>query len=773
MNKKQLAVAIACAMCVMVNQQVYSANDIEIVSGSIENNIAGSLSFTSTDDTAQLGIDNITTNWAAPISETVSQNEWNSPVGETVTVSTAELGTNNQSGDITFTENLTHAGPVRLFLNLNAHNDINLNGTISGDYSSYRYNSIYDHYNGSLSLTLNPDSDALNGGVVNLNGTISGNVHTTVNGALEIGATGTYSLDNHWGYASLTAESINVADGGNFDFTKGHLTLTNSDLIIGAGGLLGENFALETNSGRRLTLANDGVLTIDAGASFTLNSGRLEVGSIVNNGSFNYGVWGDLTLTNSGLTIGADGLLGNTFITGAGRDLTLANNNILTIDAGASFDLYYGSLEVGSIINNGSFKYSHGALTLTNSGLTIGTNGLLGNNVDLSGWRTLSVSGDVNVEDGATLLVDNDYNAHNSVDNRFLSNLNNQGTIAINNARSAADAANGDYFYMNPFGTELTVDGTLINDGAAASTTLNGGALIVGGITNLNGGSFTFNSGYLGLTNSGLTVGVDGALGDNVSLGYKDTLAVAGNIVIDNGATLSMDANYVTLSAASISNSGNFNFNSGNLELTNSGLTVGSGGLLGDNVTLSSQRRLVVAGDVPVDSAATLTFDHNNGGHFLSNLNNQGTVSVISNSSYLGTNFDGNLTVDGVITNDGAGASLILDRGVLTAGAINNINDGSFDFNSGQLELTNSGMTVGSGGLLSDNVTLDRNRVLSVAGDVVVNSGASLTMDTADRYRKNHFLSNLNNQGTVSIINTDNNMYSGQLIVNGINAACL
>lgn len=726
-----------------LSTNVYSANNIEILSGSAQVNITGSPSFTSTDDTAQLGIDNITSIWDASISNTV-------------TLSTAELGTNSQSGDITFTGGLSHTDSVMHFLNLNAHNDINLNGTIDGGYSYTGYNSVYG-YNNGLVLTLNPDSDALNGGVVNLNGSISGNVHTTINGALEIGATGTYNLDNHYLSASLTVESINVANGGSFNFTSGNLTLTNSDLTIGVGGLLGENFAIETNSGKKLTLANNGVLNIDAGASFSLQGFGMEVGSIVNNGNFSY-TDGDLTLTNSGLTIGVDGLLGNTFTLAGFQNLVLSNNNILTIDAGASFTQWSGYLKVGSIVNNGSFTYNSGVLALTNSALTIGTNGLLGDNIVLKN-RSLSVSGDVTVEAGASLLVSNSsiYGNAQANENRFFSNLNNQGTVTVNSTSSSS------------YKGELTVDGIITNDGASAVLTLDGGALIAGIITNVNGGSFNFNSGQLSLTNSGLTVGSAGVLGDNIDLSTADSLTVANNINIDNGATLSVNGG--SLSAGAITNSGNFTFNTGRLELTNSGMTVGGAGLLGDNVTLGSPRTLSVVGNVVVDNAAVLTID--SAASFLSNLDNRGTVSVITNNTtYAQVNFDGRLTVDGVITNDGVGASLLLDRGVLTAGGINNVNGGSFAFGLGYLALTNSGLTVGNGGLLGDNVTLDAKRVLSVAGDVVVDSGATLTLDSSfsSSYYDTRFFGNLNNQGSVSVINIDSKSFnaSGELIVDGV-----
>jgi len=121
---------------------------------------------------------------------------------------------------------------------------------------------------------------------------------------------------------------------------------------------------------------------------------------------------------------------------------------------------------------------------------------------------------------------------------------------------------------------------------------------------------------------------------------------------------------------------------------------------------------------------------------------------------------------------------LIVDNGVLVAGSINNINDAGFNFNSGTVELTNSGLTVGNGGLLDDNVTLTtRSRVLSVSGDVVVDDGASLTVDSGSYVRAygssgvNHFLSNLNNHGAVSVANTtnpDSSSYTGQLIVDGV-----
>ena len=772
-NSQILASAIAIALGLSTSQQAFSANDIEIFSGTGLTNIStvqtgynSTTDFTSNADAALLGIDNLT-------------NAWDAQVYSNVVVSTTESGSSYQDGDINFNVSLNQPSDYNSYLVLNAHNDINLNGTLTG----YAMFDGWDYYD----LTFNPDSDGLNGGSVYLNGSLSGYSYTTINGDLIIGSTGSYTF-NHF-IQTLTADSITVVAGGSFNFgdgstdaNGGNLTLTNSGVTIGSGGLLGDAFTLGPYS--NLTLSNNNVLTIDSAASFTLNGGGLEVGSIINNGDFTF-TGGSLTLTNGGLTVGAGGNI-TSDITSAYR-IELQNDNILTIDAGSSVSINSGgTLIAGSIVNNGSFSYTSGHFELTNSGLTIGTGGLLGDSIALSSTNTLTIAGDVGIDSGASLSV----GGADSASNHFQSNLNNQGTVTI-------DAS-------------FTVDGTLNNDGVGSSTTINAGTLTAGGISNNNGGGFNLTSGVVEL-----------------GAGVISNDGVGSNMAMDGGS----------LNAGSIvnTNDGTFTFTSGRIDLSNSGLTVGAGGLFGNIVALSDTRSLTLSGDVSVESGGTLSVDgwSTTRNHVKGNLNNQGTVSIAtSNGSSSSLTVDGAITNDGVtasmalttydssltagsisningasfnatlgdidlgtgalsndgtgssstldlaswqtftagsisntaggstsliagninlatgvVSNDGVGSNTTLDGATLTAGSISNTAGGTFDFTTGRLNLTNSGLTVGTAGLLADDVTLSATRSLSISGDMIVDSAAALSVAGGT----NSVAGLMTNSGTVTV----------------------
>jgi len=757
MNKKQLAVAIVYAMCATVNQQAYAANDIEIVSGSVQTNITGGPDFTSTEDSAQLGWDEIS-------------GHLDDPSPNNVTISTTESGTSGQQGDVNVNAVIDTTGlPSYGVLEVNAHNDINLNANISGtNYHRYEFT---------------PDSDGLNGGVVNLNADFGSGLRTTVNGGLVIGASGSYNLDSTT--SSLTAGSIDNSAGGTFSFTHGSLQLTNSGIAIDSTGLLGADVNMlgtyhsfgssgyvdyhdlqvvsqsvgtsDPDSGT-ITLGNyarnyvDGTLTINSGGTYNLDGGRLEAASIVNNGAFNFtGGW--LEQTAGTFAIEAGGPLGETSVVGGGPDrqylytvdqsvgtaaadsgtFTLQDNGYntvsgtLTINAGGTYNLEGGHLNAGDIVDTGTFNFNSGKLTL-GSALAIESGGLLGADVNLTGGRHLSVdslSVGTAAADSGTLTITGGYPNYANYNRNYVTN-------------------------------GLTVE-------AGGTVTLNSGWLNVGTIT--NNGQFDFNGGELTLRDQGMTIGAGGLLGSDVALNSNKSLRLENDnvLTIDAGSTLTLDGG--SFRAGSVVKNGSFVFNSGRFNLTDSPVTVGSTGLLGTNTVIDASKALDliererdiydvlhwVGNDINIETGSRLSVE---GGEVMARaITGGGTVRIQDGELYLMSDIAVGATSpfgDRVVLNSGArldnstysdpygsheltiglGGVVRLRGGTLDVGSIDN--QGTFEFFSGTLELSGEDFVVGTTGLMGDNVTLNSGksvRVTNTTKSTVVEAGATLTMN--------------------------------------------
>ena len=74
-----------------------------------------------------------------------------------------------------------------------------------------------------------------------------------------------------------------------------------------------------------------------------------------------------------------------------------------------------------------------------------------------------------------------------------------------------------------------------------------------------------------------------------------------------------------------------------------------------------------------------------------------------------------------------SGGTVNLNGGALNVGALNKL--GSFNFNSGTLNLTNSDLLVDTGGSLGSNIYLSSFRSLGVSGTTTLNGASTLTLD--------------------------------------------
>ena len=749
-KRKLLVVAVSTALGLCISQQAYSANDIEIESGSAFTNLSGTDALTTTNDSAVLGIDYF-----------LSVLDTN---GATLNISTTESGLNNQDGDINFNSNINLSDYEATELTLNAHDDIIFNGDVSstvtwtilnlnpdsdgsgagqvvinGGFDVWSVGS-YSGYNAS------PNDFNINGGVL-VNGTVTQIANTAViSGDLNISSTGTFDSSG-----DLTVQDINVAAGGDFNYIYGDLHLTNGDITVAEGGLFGAVFDANTNSNIQVVnltvgtadaasgvvnqsisrITVDNTLTINQGGSYNITGGALEAGSIVNDGQ---------------ILVDTDNIYRG--IESAGN---IVNNGQLTLAT--------GEIQAADIVNNGQFDFTGGRIHLTNAGITMADGGLIGKDV------TLIYGGRERVQAVSQIVGTADVDS---------------GSVTV------------EEFGRNTIDTSLTIN-------AGGSYNLAGGSLTAGEIIN-NGGSFTFTDGYLNLTNSGIDVVSGGLLGNELILDYTSPTNPDGTPVIDalgNNETISRSIRATTLSvgtavadsgsvsqtsnsmtiadaltinaggsyhldggsltAGSITNNGgSFQFTDGNLTVTNSNFTIGQSGPLGttDVVLSQSGDSLSIENDniLTIEADSSLTINSGarvSAGSIVTQGNlifNAGTLNLTSSDLLIGSGGSLGQTVEltsgkaitfqddrGYVNGHGivlaADGTLTLNGGRLTADNVTS-NGGVFDFQSGYL--TAGGATrIGTGSFLGTSLALNANSTMTVTNDSVltIDAGSTLTMD--------------------------------------------
>ncbi len=339
------------------------------------------------------------------------------------------------------------------------------------------------------------------------------------------------------------------------------------------------------------------------------------------------------------------------------------------------------------IVTLGSASYSN-QMVVDNNGLTLANGGYI---------YTLSASGAIGSGD-ESLLVGN-----GAGDTAANLTLGTNGYQPVSGVNATIGEVNGSVGTLtigtagNTYGNKaLNLSGALaVGYGGNGTLTINAGYASVGGdldiaalsgsigkvdieLTNIGGCSFgpsPLNIGgnlYVGGSASG--AGGTGTLlinGTNGQYGSGSSgVNVTGAAAIYSGSTITLNSGL--LAAASITNSGTLNFNGGTLDLTGSDFTVGTGGLLGNAVSLGTGRTLEISGTTNLESGGTLTIS---GGE--------------------------------------------LDTGALSSGG------GTISFTSGTLSITASDLIIDTGGPLGNNVSLASGQTLNVRNNnlVVGNTG--------------------------------------------------
>jgi len=490
---------------------------------------------------------------------------------------------------------------------------------------------------------------------------------------------------------------------------NGTVNVSSGTLSVGGDTLAKENESIVVGSGGD-TLAS---LNVSGTGTVTVGAGNLEVGASSQGLIGQTG--GTVNLfttpgTNSWLHVG-DGTPGT--YTLSGGTLTLANpsNDLVLGNIGSGeFDLNGGTATLGPIYGFGSssvFNFNGGTLrpnasqasmnqpafmsglttaNVRNGGAIIDTNGF---NVTIAQPLVHStISGD-NATDGGliklgagtlTLTGVSTYNGPTSVFG---------GTLLVQAGTGGYDT-NSTAFTILGAGSTLGTVGTgpFIIDGGTSMYVTAGGqfapsdSLTVGKSIS-SGDTLVIDGAGSTATlpqNASFTLGVSG------SFGGSGTLTVSNNATFIVGAggtsnivsgTININGGIVDLKTLNDTGGSNVtvNFNSGSLSFIGD-LHVGVGGFLGQGLTLDPSKVLTLSGTTTIDQFETLT----------------------------------------------------LSGGALSTG--NLVNNGTFNFKSGTLNITGSGgLTIGSGGALGSSYTVPAGANLNVVNATVVNSGSSLTIN--------------------------------------------
>ncbi|MDC1069076.1 hypothetical protein OAQ99_07945, partial [Candidatus Kapabacteria bacterium] len=603
--------------------------------------------------------------------------------------------------------------------------------------------------------------------------TLSTDVATGVDGTIIGSGTETYNNATNYIFES------NVTDTGFGTITDVH--------DMGFDGCTISTTTDLTISGRIYEIANADINT--TGDTWTLtgnetgdNNFNVNISNLVVNGTYNG--FGRARIRNS-LTIGAAGnfTANNSleFILDAGASIsnsgslsvgtirplgTLTSNGTLSINGLTDIAATDWTHSTGTVTCNSNDQFSNGVYDFAN--LTLVGNWLA--SIDISVQGTLNVTGSIVASAGTVSLTGPD-------------NISGAGTITFNNLTingnyiqtASLVTVNGDIdLDANTYdiGTNsITLNGDIISDNTNGNidATEPNSTLTLGGTTALNIGASEFSTSTVGnliLTKSNVVT-------------INANFGVAGNLTMNNA---SLDIN---MNGFNFLLFGDFNFTAGEILSSGQFQYYGTGNLtMPDCFTNSTvegfgcYRNGTIT--IPYDLTVSLFFEINNASGVVDMEDNSltignnivftageldltddnstlvltGTGTTFANSGFTNgeignltiqrnsiTTLNADLTIDGSLTLDNAGAELDIDTHTLTVG-------GGITYNSGFLDATDNSSTLiftgttavnlDAAALENDEVgnlilnltnTISLNDNLTVDGDCTIGSGFNSKLD--------------------------------------------
>jgi hypothetical protein len=627
-------------------------------------------------------------------------------------------------------------------------------------------------YDGTTSLSLN-------GVTALLNNVISGDEVTVATGDVTGFVNKNVGTNKEVTY---TGFGLGGAQVGNYDVGAGSASSTASitrlDSVTWVGGASGNWFDPSNWAGGAVPdLSNVANVIIPTGVTVSFDTtgaaGLADVSSSVN--IDNLGSLGSMSMENGAINVVNNVTLSS--FTQNGGTLEIGENaNIANlVQTAGAFDATnldvtnsFSQIGTGTLTVSGDATFDVGTndFTLSNSGNSFGSLGIIANdvaisnftgaltlaNMNVAGTLGVNIAGDILQKAGTTVAVTG------------------ETTLATTSGNIALDGVNNDFSTVNVTGANVTLadinaielgnissTGTLGVDAIGDITQTSGTALTISGNTNLatSSGDITINSAtnnFSGsLSASGNTITIDNythalTLGDVVSQTALNittdnqmiTQAIGATLVSNGTATLNAGTSDVTLS-----NNGN-DFNE--LTLTGNNLTFKDsvGGVtLGDITTAGTFSATSSGGNIAQKSGTSLAltgnanFDSGNYNTVLTNTGNDFTTlslagKDVSFKDSVGTTTLGNVATTGTFsaTNTVGG----ITQGTGTSMSIGT--DASFNVGTNNFALSNSGNNFGSLGVTATNVDISNisgNLTLgnmNVAGTFGVNIDSSILQKT-------------------------------------------
>ncbi|MBX9805812.1 MAG: autotransporter-associated beta strand repeat-containing protein, partial [Alphaproteobacteria bacterium] len=590
--------------------------------------------------------------------------------------------------------------------------------------------------------TLAASNPVTNNGAINFTGAAAAN-----NAAISNNGGATVNISGISG-PSLSVGSLSGAGNiilGAKNLILGGLNISNtiSGIISGVGGSLtkignGILTLTTTPTYTGATVVNGGTLagflptttalTVNGGATYSLNGTNQTIGSLTGAGNVSLGAFtlttggNNTSTTYSGIMSGTGGLTkagtGTFTLSGASTYTgpTMVNNGILqgTVSSASALTVLNpghfnltANQAIGSLAGNGgvtlnAFNLTTGAnnTSTTYSGIMSGTGGLTKTG---TGIFTLS---------GA-----NTYTGPTTVNNGIL-----QGTVSTSSALTVLNPGHFSLLANQTIGSLVGNGGvtlnafTLTTGGNNTSTTYSGIMSGTGGLTKIGTGNFTLSgtNTYTGGTTitagtlTGNTTSLTGNILDNAALVFNQTTAgtFAGNIS-GTGTLTKLGAGNLTLSG---------------MNTYTGGTTITAGTLTGNTTSLRGN----------ILDNASLIFNQTAAGTFAGNISGTGTLT----KSGVGT-----LTLSGANTYAGPTTvnNGILQGVVPTATALTVTNPGVFNLNANRTigSLTGNGSVTLNAFILTtggNNASTTYSGVMSGTGGLTKTGTGNFTLSGANTY---------------------------------------
>lgn len=637
----------------------------------------------------------------------------------------------------------TYTGVTGTFTQNHADSVVNLSKTWGGNYSqtSGTFNSS------AADVTIAKEANF--GGTVNING---GNVGTLNVGTLKLnGATinmtlGVSSNDLIASTGALTASgtsTINLTANG-WTFAVGeHILLTAASGVNGANFALGNTPALSGRQALSLITVNGTTLKLNA---------YMASGSMKWNGKTD-GNWNYTTKNWTGIT--EDFQEGDYAI----FDNSAARTGTVTVQTG-------GVITSGMEINSGTYTFTGAAIS--GNGTFVGANAAQynTNKLDIKGDANVTFGNALNFSKGMNIAATATVNlaANSDMTNTAITNL---GTLNFTTATKHEGTLLGSGDFNKSTTGTLTLDGTYTN--VTGTFNQSAGEVVLnynwGGDYNQTGGTFTTKAGNIAINGANTQLGSATATAGNVNLGGTGvgTLNVK-NITLNN-AVLNITVSGTTNDKIVASGNVAFGSDLNSIKITGwdssvSEIIIIQGGTVADiNGKFSSiieivgggvRDKAVLHGDgskvwITFTSGAALNLVWN--GAVGSNTWN----TVDTNKNWLDSDSDPQFFTNGdyvTFNKDAAEKNVIVAAGGVTVSGIS-IEDTTYTFTGAAINGSNATAEIKSGaGAIFKNEGVN-------LGKLVINTGASATLDNSEKTAASFGATAITNQGSLTFIIDD------------------